>query len=168
MLSPVHLVVKIFGVVYLETVLHVFTEVDPIEVVVPYATIRRYHKKAKELIWKNYLGTFIVRLHEPFWILSAFFLICCRPFKAFWSEPVNWKGARSLYKATSRYHSRLSAPSLVIVQQSSMHCGVDGRELASLRRLGVNPAQRFHFLQVRMIWKVMGQRAALVSAYLRD
>jgi hypothetical protein len=50
MLSPVHLVVKIFGVVYLETVLHVFTEVDPIEVVVPYATIRRYHKKAKELI----------------------------------------------------------------------------------------------------------------------
>ena len=49
-----------------------------------------------------------------------------------------------------------------------MSSGINWRQLAGLCWLGVYPAKRLHVFEVRMVWQIVWQTAALESANLRD
>lgn len=90
------------------------------------------------------------------------------PLEALSSQFVDTERARSCGEAACGNYRGISVPVSIVDQEFRvLHCR-EWRKLVSLGWLSVDPAQRFHVFQVRMLRTLMRKRDVLVATNLRN
>jgi len=78
-LSTMHFMIEVFGVIDHQAEFHVLAEIDPIEVVVPNASVGRHHEEAQKLVGEDYLDPLVAVWTESLGVWGCFF-VGFRPF----------------------------------------------------------------------------------------
>ena len=159
------LVVKLLGIGQLQFILHVRVMPHTLKVIVPRA-LRRHHEEAEEAVGQQHLHFLIMRRQISLGIVALIGVLSA-PLKPAGRELVRREGARAGREAARHDDGPFAVPRGVVGHDFGVGGDVLGRELGQLVGLGVEPAQRFHLLEVAVLGQAGGQVDGLVGAPLR-